>query len=210
MQPIVIALIVGAIALVVGWLVGFGAIGLALAFFIVLITWSQERRFQTFFRDAPTSTRTFEAMDTSIDVGEELLDLLTSARHRSARLLEDHGRLDPFVMYEDREGSVRIRSVEVPDPAQALARARESARAVDPTAPRLVIAVADRAKVRGKTRNVVRYEAAERRFQDRTLVFIQPIRDRLLIFPATVEGLPIYVGDGEHALRFAAGGPFTV
>ena len=58
-----------------------------------------------------------------------------------------------------------------------------------------------------KSRRVVSYEAAERRFRDRTLVFIQPIRDRRLIFPATVEGLPIYVGDGEHTLRFAADHP---
>jgi hypothetical protein len=78
---------------------------------------------------------------------------------------------------------------------------------VDPSAPHLVIAVADRATFRGKDQKVVRYEAAERRFRDRTLVFVQPIRARRLMFPATVEGRPIYVGDGEHTLRFAADQP---
>jgi hypothetical protein len=207
MAPVVVGLIVGVFALVVGWMLGVGVVGLVPLFIIVLLAWQRARWMQVAMGDESTSTRTFEAAESSIDLGEELLDLLISARQRAVRLLEDHGRLDPFVMYEDRQGSVRIRPVEGSDPAQALARARESARSVDPSAPRLVVVVADRTNYRGKEQPVVRYEAAERRFQDRTLVFIQPIRVRRLMFPATVEGLPIYVGDGEHTLRFAADSP---
>jgi hypothetical protein len=206
MSPVVVALIVGAIALAFGLMLGVGIEGLGILFVIVVFAWWRARDIRAVVGDESTSATTYEAWETSIDLGEELLDLLTSARKRSARLLEDHG-LDPFVMYEDREGSVRIRSVEVPDPARALARARETARSVDPSAPRVVIAVTDRARFRGKDQQVVRFGAAERRFRDRTLVFIQPIRKRRLIFPATLEGLPIYVGDGEHTLRFAADDP---
>jgi len=207
MSPVVVALIVGAIALVVGLMLNVGIAGLGVLVVIVLVAWLRARDIRAVIGDESTSATMFEPSETSIVLGEELLDLLTSARQRSARMLEDHRPLDPFVMYEDREGSVRIRSVELPDPAQALARTREAARSVDPSAPRLVIAVADRARFRGKDQQVVRYEAAERRFRDRTLVFVQPIRHRRLIFPATVDGLPIYVGDGEHTLRFAADYP---
>lgn len=104
LSPLVVALIVGAIALLVGWMLGVGIAGLGILFVIVVVAWWRTRDIQAVIGAESTSATTFEASETSIDLGEELLDLFTSARQRSARMLEDHGRLDPFVMYENPEG----------------------------------------------------------------------------------------------------------
>jgi hypothetical protein len=82
-----------------------------------------------------------------------------------------------------------------------LALARETARSVDASAPRVVLSVADTVELEGHARQVVRYEAAERRFHDQTIVFVQPIRPRQLIIPATTVGLPIYFGKSAFLLR---------
>jgi hypothetical protein len=186
---------------------GAGWIVLGLAFVGGVIAFLNARDQEFLGRDglSATAPRLVEADRPSIDLGDELADLLTSARQRAGRMLEDRGRLDPFVIYEDAQGSVRIRPVDAPDPDMALARAREGARSIDESAPRVVLVVPGAARIGGRTRRVVVYEAAERRFRDRTLTFIQPyVPRRARIFAAHAEGLPIYVGDGTHALRFSS------
>ena len=141
--------------------------------------------------------------DESIDLGDELLDLLRSASVRANRLLEDTGRLDPFVIYEDQQGNVRVRSVDQSDPERTVERGRIAARSVDPGAPRLVLVWPGVAEFGGRRRSAVIYEAAERRFRDRTLVFVQRRTSRRLVFPAGTAGLPEYAGDAGHSLRFS-------
>ena len=144
----------------------------------------------------------------TIDLGEELADLLKTATVRVARQLEDKGRFDPFVMYEDAGGTVRVRQVPPDAVVDELTAARTTARSIDPTAPRLVLAVAAEASI-GSSRKrepVVVYEAAERRFRDRTLAFVQRRVPRRIVIPATTKGRPIYVGDAAHTLRFSGPG----
>jgi hypothetical protein len=139
-----------------------------------------------------------------LDVSEDLLDLLRDARLRAGRLLSEHGTVEPFVAWHDAAGDSHGAVVQVPDGTAPLARARERARAVDPSAPRVVLAVLGRAVIDGRRRHIVFYEAAERGFRSRTTGFVQTYRPRrLAVFGARLEAKPIYIGDGAHALRFA-------
>lgn len=190
------------------WLTG-EAIWLGFGVVVVLVMFLNARDWSVWGRlvgDEPTAAPRIAPHTESIDIGEELVDLLTSAAYRSARMLEDHGVFDPFVMYEDAEGNVRVRSIDAGEPARVLSAAREAARSLDATVPRVVLAVVDLVELDGRRRSAVRYEAAERGFRDRTFAFVQPIRARRLFIPATTEGPPAFVGDGDHALRFAADG----
>jgi hypothetical protein len=136
-----------------------------------------------------------------LDLGEDLGDLLSGAAHRATRLLEDQGGFDPFVMYVDAGGEVRIRNVGPGTPEATLARARDAARALDASASRLVVVSLGRGEIDGRSRPAVRYEAAERRGRDRTLLFVQPYRGKALLSPAHTTSRPIFAGDGTESLR---------
>lgn len=205
MTPTRIGLVVAVLALLLAsmlrwdaWLVGVSAVAAAIAF-LNARDWEAFGRapFDTSSTAPKVSTRESE----SIDLGDELEDLLRSASHRARRSLEDSGKLEPFVMYENGDGDVRVRRVDGSDPDSALRRAREVARAVDADAPRIILAVAGSALVDGRPTRAVHYEAAERRFRERTLAFVQPYRAGRAKFPTTVKGLH-YVGDAPHTLRF--------
>jgi len=205
MSPVRVALVGAGISALLAWLtswpgwLGFGTL-------VVLVMFLNERDWTLFGpHERATSTSLRIAPHTEpIDIGEELIDLLWSAAQRSARLLEDRGRLEAFVMYEDAHGSVRIRPVAETDPDRVLNRARETARSIDASAPRVVLAAADAFELDGRRRRVVRYEAAERQFRDRTYAFAQPIRPRRLIVPPTTEGPLHYLGEAGHSLRFSS------
>jgi hypothetical protein len=154
-----------------------------------------------------TAPKVSSAEPQSLDLGDELADLLKSAMYRARRSLEDTRRLDPFVMYEDAAGNVRIKRVDGSDPERTAARAREVARAVDAGAPRIVLAVPSVAELDGRPRRVVLYEAAERRFRERTLAFVQPYRPARLFLPVSVSDDLLYVGDAAHILRFVDRAP---
>ncbi len=206
MTPLRIGLLVAAPMLVVAWATGwvwlFACVAVAAA-----IAFLNARDWEAYGRDPfdlpSTAPRVSTTSTESIDLGDELADLLRSAEYRARRSLEDTGKLDPFVMYEDAGGNVRVRAVDASDPERTLQRAREAARAVDPTAPRLVLAVPGIAEIDGRPRRAVIYEAAETGFRERTLSFAQEYRRRRLIFPATLVGDPTYVGAAPHTLRFA-------
>ena len=210
-----VAMLAVAMLAIVVWIVGAGPPLwiLAPAALIFVAAFANARRRSAFgpvtfarllpglTKDTPPTDQWVAPHAEPIDIGEELIDLLKSAMDRTARMLEDQGRLDPFVLHEDADGTVRIRRVGEAGSGGVLALARETARSIDASTPRVVLAVADTVELEGRTRHVVRYEAAERRFHNRTLVFVQPIRPRQLIIPATTVGLPIYVGTSEHLLR---------
>jgi hypothetical protein len=201
-----IGLLICAFVAVVGFLSGEMWVLLAIGFVAAAIAFLNARDWDIERHpfDLPASAPRVRSGDVeSIDLGEELADLLHSVSYTAGRLLEDKGRVEPFVMYEDARGEVRTRRVDTNDPERVLGRAREIARAIDPTAPRVILAVPGTAEIDGRARKVVIYEAAEKHFRDRTLAFVQPYDPRLLIFPARVRGVPIYVGDAPHALRFA-------
>lgn len=197
------------IALVAGlaWLVGIDVIYIAGAAIVVgLIMFLNARDWHAFGTDPWDLPARAPKVDTrdldSIDLGDELEDLLRSAAFTAGRLIESKGRLDPFVMYEDAAGNVRTRRVDETDPERILPKARELARAVDESAPRVILAAPGFAGIDGKAMRVVIYEAAERRFRERTLAFVQPYQRRHLIFPAELKGVPMFVGDAPHSLRF--------
>ncbi len=206
MTPTRIGLLVAAMTLVLAvifqwesWLIAAAAVAAAIAFL-------NARDWEAFGR-APfdlssTAPKVSTAESVSIDLGDELDDLLRSASYRARRSLEDTGTLEPFVMYENAAGEVRTRRVDASDPEAALARARESARAVDASAPRIVLAVPGLAEIDGRPTRVVMYEAAERRFRERTLAFVQPYRPGRLKLPTTVQEQLLYVGEAPHTLRF--------
>ncbi len=196
--------IVAVLAWLTGWLgwIGFGALVIAVMF-LNARDWTIAGPPRV---DESSQAPRIAPYAEPIDIGEELVDLMWSAAQRSTRILEDRGRLGPFVMYEDAEGNVRVRPVATADGDGALGRAREVARSIDVSAPRVVLAVPDVVELAGRRSKVVRYEGAEHGFRERTYAFVQPIRARRLIFPATTEGPLIYIGDGEHTLRFSAAG----
>jgi hypothetical protein len=123
----------------------------------------------------------------------------------SVPLLEERGGFDPFVMYIDARGDVRIRNVGPGTPEGALPRARDAARALDASASRLVVVTLGRGEIDGRSRPAVRYEAAERRGRDRTLLFVQPYRGKSILSPAHTTSRPIFAGDGPESLRTTPG-----
>jgi hypothetical protein len=205
LTPFRIGVVVIAATLLLGavlrdpWVIGVAAVAGAFAFL-------NARDWEVFGRepfDLPSTAPKISTKDSpSIDLGDELADLLRSASYRARRSLEDSRRLEPFVMYEDAAGNVRIRQVDGSDPDRVLARAREAARAVDESAPRIILAVPSVAEIDDRSTRVVMYEAAERRFRERTLAFVQPYRLGRLIFPTAVAEGVIYVGDAPHTLRY--------
>jgi membrane protein implicated in regulation of membrane protease activity len=68
-SPVVVALIVGAIALLVGWMLGVGVAGLRILVVIVLVAWRRASDIRAVIGDESTSATTFEASETSIDLG---------------------------------------------------------------------------------------------------------------------------------------------
>jgi hypothetical protein len=140
----------------------------------------------------------------TLDVSDELLDLVKLASQRINRELQSRGRADAIVMYEDHAGDARIRRIEGPQDEMILARARQAARGVDPQASRIVLAVSGSTHINGKRRPVVYYEAAELGFSDRTLAFMQRYRRKLWPMIAHVQGRPFYIGETSHSLRFSS------
>jgi hypothetical protein len=130
--------VVGVLLLGVGWITGTGLLVLGPGVIVLLVAYQNGRRAQAFDRPdadprAPTPPPISGAE--GIDLGDELLDLLTSARQRAARQLEDHGRMDP-------------------------------------------------------------YEATERRFGARTLVFVERIMPRRIVIPPSTSGRLVYLDAG--------------
>lgn len=205
-MPIRVALVGLMIVVLLAWLTGWpGWIGFGALVIVVVFLNARDWTIGGPPRvDESTIAPRIAPHTEPIDIGEELVDLIWSAAQRSARILEDRGRLEPFVMYEDAQGNVRVRPVDAADGDRVLGRAREAARSIDVSAPRVVLAVTDVENLAGRRRQIVRYEAAERGFRERTFAFAQPIRPRRAIFPSTTEGPLIYLGDGEHSRRFTA------
>jgi hypothetical protein len=84
-----------------------------------------------------------------------------------------------------------------------MARARESARAIDQSAPRVVIGLAGGVRINGRRGHAILFEVAERGFRERTLGFAQMYRPKQLIFSGQAQGRLLYLGDAAHTLRFS-------
>ena len=152
-------------------------------------------------KDVPAALASEQTM-VQMDLDEELADLIVSASQRAIRILEDGKRLTPFVMFEDASGDVRTRLIDAPQD-RWLSRARETARGIDSSAPRVVIAVDGQVTDGARwSRAAVLYEAAERTHRPRTLAFIQLYRPRRLIFSGQALTNLVYFGDAAHVLRF--------
>ncbi|MDQ3688990.1 MAG: hypothetical protein M3406_02950 [Chloroflexota bacterium] len=202
----VAAVVAGAIAILavtsgLGWLL------FAPGILIVLVAWLNARDWSVYERDPwdlpSTAPKVAEVSAPCMDLDDELGDLLRSARDLATRLLEDDGRLEPFVMFEDGDGEFRVRKVAVDGGADGLARGRAVARQVDPSAPRVVLVVPGVLDFAGKARPSILFEAGEHLFQARTLAFAQLYRPKRLMFPAAAEGRTLYLGEALHSLRFA-------
>lgn len=138
------------------------------------------------------------------DMSEELVDLLRTTRVRADRFIAERGRPVPFVAWHDRAGEPHAKLVDAPRGAEPLTRARELARSLDASAPRVVLCVPGRGTVAGKSGACVLYEAAERGFRDRTVTLVQAYSPKRIVFGGQLVGKPEFAGEGEHTLRFAA------
>jgi hypothetical protein len=199
-----IALIVFGISAVVLWMAG----GMVLVGFAVLaaaITYVRARSMDVFLsdddaeRELPAPRLPFVSKE-PLAMSDELADLLRSATEIAGRTLEERGRFDPFVIYEDAGGTLRMRQVAERDARLALTKAREQARAVHPDVPRVVLAVMGEAEIDGRRERAVVYEAAEHHF-DRTPRFAQRYEPRRPMLPGSLKGRPIYVGRSDYRLR---------
>jgi hypothetical protein len=159
---------------------------------------------RTRFKPKATSRAPFVVPDglPAPDMSEELLDLLRTTRVRADRFIAERGHAMPLIAWHDRSGEPHAKLVDVPKGADPLVRAREMARALDASAPRVVICVPGLGLVGGRAKLCVLYEAAEQGFRDRTVSFRQAYSPRRLIFPGQLRGLMEFAGDSEHTLRF--------
>jgi hypothetical protein len=204
-----VAAVGAALMIGLGWLTGAWAFFLVFGVTVALVMWLNARDWNVYGADPwdlPSTAPKLPSADDdapSIDLDDEIEDLLRSAIQLAVRRIEDVGRLEPFVMFEDADGDVRVRKVQVDDPELMLARARTIARQVDPSAPRVVLAVPGRVELKGRTRAAILLEASEYRFRDRTMAFAQLYRPKRFLFAAVAEGRPMYIGESLHLLRFA-------
>ena len=186
---------------------GLGLAVIAPGIILVLITWLNARDWTVYGRhpwDLPsTAPVVSEVAAPSIDLDDELEDLLRSTLQLASRRIEDTGRLDPFVTFEDGDGEFRVRKVQVDNPEHTLARARTVARQVDPSAPRVILVVPGQVEVGGRVRRAILLEASEYRFRERTMAFAIIYRPKRMFLPASTEGHPMYVGETLPSLRFA-------
>jgi hypothetical protein len=190
-----------------GWIAGLGPYATFLGLFGAIVLYRELWRDEAFERDQfPSHAPMLLLRDRpSLDVSDELADLLRLAKQRVNTGLATQGRFDPFVIYDDRNGSSRMRLVAMGgNPDMVLARARETARAVPSEATRVVLAIMSGAVIDRKRTPVVYYEAAERWHLARTHAFVQRYHRKHLLVPGGVVGLPIYVGEAPHTLRFSA------
>lgn len=202
-----VAAVVAGILVILAITSGLGWVLLAPGILIVIVTWLNARDWSVYGSDPwdlpSTAPKLIEADVPSFDLEDELADLLRSARHLAIRRLEDDGRLEPFVTFEDAEGEFRVRRVDVGPGADALARGRVIARQVDPSAPRVILVVPGLLELGGRIRPAILFEAGEHRFEARTMAFAQLYRPKRFFFPADATGPAMYLGDTLHSLRFA-------
>jgi hypothetical protein len=201
-----VAAVVTGLLVILAVTTGLGWFLFAPGILIVIVTWLNARDWSVYGSDPwdlpSTAPKLVEEAAPSIDLDDELADLLRSARHLAVRRLEDDGRVEPFVMFEDSDGEFHVRKVNVDSGEDGLAHGRTIARQVDPSAPRVVLVVPGLLEFARKTRPAILFEAGEHRFQARTMSFAQLYRPKRLIFPAAAEGRAMYLGEALHSLRF--------
>lgn len=202
-----VAAVVAGLVVILAITTGLGWLVLAPGIVIVMATWLNARDWNAYGADPwdlpSTAPKVAETPAPSIDLDDELADLLRSARDLAIRRLEHDGRVEPFVMFEDADGEFRVRKVSVDSGADALARGRTVARQVDTSAPRVVLVVPGLLELAGKARPAILFEAGEHRFEARTMAFAQLYRPKRLIFRAGADGPAMYIGEALHSLRFA-------
>lgn len=197
--------VVFGIAIVVAW--WFQAPLLALAAVIagvIGLTNQREWSYVVGDWDRPSSAPRPVAEAPHIDLDDELADLLISARQLAGRRLVDDRRFVGFVMYEAEDGDVKVRDIRVEHRGSAESHARDVARALDPTVRRVVTAVTTRIDFGRGVRPAVLFEAGQAWPRPRTTRFVQPYRPSRGPMRAVESGGLLYIGDGDHLLRFAA------
>jgi hypothetical protein len=209
MRELALGLGAFAVLALLGWVVGAGWVLLPLAVLGGLIAFLNARDWTAFgplSGDLPTRAPVLADVHPEapgIDLDDELEDLLVSARDHAVRQIEDGKQVEPFVMWQDAQGNVKVRRVTTSDPELAMARAREAARAIDQSSPRVVIGLAGRVRIDGRRGHAILFEVAERGFRERTLGFAQMYRPKQLVFSGQAQGRLLYLGDAAHTLRFS-------